>query len=388
LLVTTCLVAPEAARAVRSDEPRGGRQPQWVIEAKEQMKVASAKEEPAAPKPVVFDCSKSGLQAVIDAAKENDIVELRGICHESVVIEEKRLTLRGWTASDPANNGVHGIDAPTTIPAVGIVHSPSVALVGLTISNGAGTGVSITSSNVTITDCDIDNNIGHGVVALDASNVMGLRVQINGNTRNGFYGARATTAFCDQCDIDGNGGWQGAAWFQSLVSIRDSSVTGTRGLQAIGNAVIDIDCTIVTPHACGLDASDFAGQADTASVVSFYGSGDFEGSFQAFGGSTVNVWGARQQALGTRPNSLPRINYLDGDSKLNVAPFFDEDEVEQNSRVIGFTLSGFSRGLFFGAASLGGGVSGCDSAADAWSDGQTVLDAGASVGGCEHWVAP
>jgi hypothetical protein len=33
-------------------------------------------------------------------------------------------------------------------------------------------------------------------------------------------------------------------------------------------------------------------------------------------------------------------------------------------------------------------VSGCDSAADAWSDGQTVLDAGASVGGCEHWVAP
>ena len=121
-----------------------------------------------------------------------------------------------------------------------------------------------TRARVVMTDCQIDNNAGSGVVATDASNLTALRLQINGNTGNGFQAHRAATAFCDECDINGNGGWQGFSSFHALVSIRDSVVTGTRGLVATLNSYIDLDCaSIATAHACSLAATDLASLADS-----------------------------------------------------------------------------------------------------------------------------
>jgi parallel beta-helix repeat protein len=412
-LLVLLAAALSAGAAGAAGERRGGVLPEWVQEAKSQQRqVAAAAKEPAAAKPIVIDCSKNGLQAAIDGAKGGDTIALNGICHENVRVDGKRLTLIATTdAGAVAPHGIAGTLAG--LPSLRVSHSSGFVLDGLAISGGAGagiqidhsqaaisncevngngaTGIALISTQATISNCEVSGNVpGNGVLAVDATNLFATDVQIRNNSRNGFFGARATTAFCDRCDIEDNGGWQGGATFQSLVSIRDSVVSGTNGELATVNSYIDLDCTSIdTGHPCSLTAIDRAGLADSESVMSFYGSGDFWGSFQAFTNSTINLWGARQQALGTNPSNLqPRINYFDIGSTLASSWWSDEYGVPQASRIAGETvLSAFSHGVIYGDLQVAGSI-GCDSGADLFADGAQVYEPGGSITGCPTYSPP
>jgi hypothetical protein len=337
------------------------------------------------------DCTKNGkLQSTINSAVDGDAIEITGICQENIVIRDKRLTLVG--ASTPGPHGITGV-APLT-DALHIQHGISesqqnvetgTVVQGLTISNPHFTCVRITfQSLVEMTDVkasDCGAGAATGIWVQEGSRFFGLRLTLNNNLR-GFGATQYSRAICEECDLNGNVNWAASSWDHSTVSLLDSAVNGTRGLQANQYSYIDIDCpSVVSEHVCHLNATAIAGQVFGYSTVAFYGAGEFSGRFQAFDRSQVQLLGARQQS------GSP--NLLFGNSSLRVEPFFDGENEVESSRLQGETqVNEFSQAVLHGDSTVLDGSLFCSEGGDASVDGAVDLTGGAVIDGCDHAPTP
>jgi len=322
-------------------------------------------------------CSKASLQKAIDQANDGDTLEIEGVCMGNILIRDKALTLIG--ASSPGPHGITGTAADTD--GVSIENSRGTHMEGLTITNPFHTGVRILySSDVTMTDCEVNNSGSSipdgatGIWVQDQSYFYGLRLRLDNNIR-GLGALQNSRAWCDECDLNGNGSWAASAWRESFLTLRDSKVTGSRGLDARNGSYVDIDCaSLASAHDCSLDTTNVAGLAYDRGTTAFYEAGDFNGSLWALDRSEIQMVGARQQ-------SNPGINLIDSGSSIRL-----DTGSSGNSKLKGSTdVTGFSHALFYGGSTVLDGSLTCDQAGDAWVDSAIdLVSPGFTFNGCDH----
>lgn len=322
----------------------------------------------------MVDCSKGDdLQKEIDKAASGDMITIKGVCMQNIVIAGKALTLVG--DASPGPHGITGVNPNTD--GVSIESSSGTHFEDLVINNPLFTGVRIRfNSFVTMTDVEISNCGGGGATGIwvqEGSGFDGTRLRLDDNLR-GLGATSQSRAFCYECDLNDNASWTATSSRGSTVSLLDSEVNGARGIDALQGSYIDIDClTHGSAHNCSLTATTVAGLSFWNSTAAFYGAGDFSGRFLALDRAKIQVLGARQQ-------SNPGGNSIDDNSSLEVR------DLAGNSRVMGHTeISGFSNALFYDASTVLDGTLNCSAAGDAWVDGGIDLGTpGYTITGCDH----
>lgn len=338
-----------------------------------------------APKALTVDCTKG--QKIQDAVDQNDgplMIEVRGICAENVRIEYKQVTMRGL---DPATDGIQGVlTDPPAIAALAVFYVDGLRIENLSVSNGPGLAIGIWFTHAEMENMRIENNVGFGMHVSSGSGLLALGLTISNNAGVGLNAQRGALVFCDACDLEDNGNWAGRSLRGALLTLRDSVISGDRGLLAVGDggqAYIDIDCvTAGTGHPCSLTANQAAWSLGPATAALF-GAGDFFGQVVAADRAHFLVLGSRQLGTGIDPSGNPRSNLFLDFATLKVQPYFD-GAVSHESLLRGETIvNTFSRAVFAGETTIDGAVH-CGDAGDAWTAPGVVLTAGSTINGCEH----
>ncbi len=337
----------------------------------------------AAPKPVLVDCTKGdSLQTALEKNPGDGLVfEVRGLCTENVRVERRRLTLRGL---DPATDGIRGVAAdPPATAALQVWYSELVRIENLSITHtGApGFGLGVWYSGVEAVNCQMVGNPGHGVHVSGSGFLNGIELTMSSNGQDGLHATRNALAICRRCQLHGNALWAATSAAGAALTLLDSVVTGTRGIQATSGAYADIDClSEAAPDPCTLNATRTAGAAFTASQAGIFGAGPFAGQLTAFDHGQIYTHGAQQTATGTGPSGNPLANNFDQFSTLVVEPSRDG----QQSALAGNTgVRAFSRALLLDASTVNGTLT-CHSAGDAWRDPGVT----GTITGCEHAPPP
>lgn len=336
------------------------------------------------PKSILVDCTKGdSLQTALAKNPGDDLVfEVRGLCAENVKIERRRVTLRGL---DPATDGVRGVAADPAVPAaLQIWHSEQVRLENLSFTHtgpAPAIGLGLWYSAVRARNCRMNDNPGVGIHASGSGFLDAADLTISNNAQQGLRAQASALAFCVRCQLHGNTGFAAAALNGGILSLLDSVVTGSRGLQANLNAYADIDCVSVTAaNPCSLNVTRTAAFAGQGGQAAMYGAGPFAGQLSAFDRGEVYVYGAQQTATGTGPGGNPLANNIGYLSTLIVEYAAEND---QPGAVAGNTLvHTFSRALFVEPASAG--TVNCSSAGDAWRDPAVT----GTFTNCEHAPPP
>ena len=228
----------------------------------------------------------------------------------------------------------------------------------------------------------LGNALG-GIDVSAASFLDGTELTISNNGGPGLHSRRASTAFCLGCTLAGNAGFAGSSTFSGLLTLLDSTVSGTRGISATLGGYADVDCgTEATAFPCSLTVTQRAVVVNDATAA-LLGTGDFSGQLIAAGRGQLVLIGARQLSTGQAPNGSPLVNFVESFGTLEAASFVDELEVVTESKIRNTDVAGFGRALLRGATVVDGAVT-CDSAGDAWADAGVVLTPGSSITGCEH----
>ncbi|MEO8349647.1 MAG: right-handed parallel beta-helix repeat-containing protein, partial [Acidobacteriota bacterium] len=334
----------------------------------------------AGAKTVAVDCTMGQtIQAAIDREDGPLVVDVHGICEENVSIVRKNVTLRGV---DPLTDGIDGVVAVPQLAALRLRYVEFAQVQNLTIRNGPAAGISAAFSTLILENCRITGHAGQGISATQGTFVDATGTTISQNGGAAVNVQTASRLFCHGCDVTGNLGFAAVAMSGSVISLLNSVVTGQRGLQSF-DAYVDIDCVSETSaHACGLNMTGRAAQANVGGVAALFGAGDFTGQVSASDSGTIHILGARQLATG-QPGLGPVQNGIDDFGKLIVA-----EESGMQSQLFGTTnVSGFGRALLRNASTLAGAID-CQSAGDAWIDGTVIKGPGAAVNGCEHGILP
>ncbi|MGH9360293.1 MAG: hypothetical protein ACRD2T_00140, partial [Thermoanaerobaculia bacterium] len=347
-------------------------------------KLRSLKAAPApagAPKTVLVNCTKGdSLQKAIDAAQDDTVIEVRGLCNENVQIHRKRLTLHGL---DPATDGVRGTaPVPPAVAALHVWYSVGVHLENLSFADTspAGVGLAAGYSTVTAHNCRMVGSSSNGVRVSLSSVLIGTELTLSDNGAAGLLVQRHSMAFCTGCRVENNPVFAARSTFGSILSLLDSVVTGLRGLGADIGSYADIDCwTEDTAFPCSLNVTRTAGSANLDSTVAL--TGQFAGQVAAGDRGEIELLGAQQTSTGVDGAGNPLPNVLDAHSNLLVAPDFVTGTVQ--SQLKGHTrVSTFSRALLLDATTVDGTLA-CDSAGDAWKD-PGVIVTGGPITGCDH----
>jgi hypothetical protein len=337
--------------------------------------------------PEVVNCATGdSLQKAIDKSTDDATIEVRGLCHENVRIERRRLTLRGV---DPAADGIRGVAAdPPVAAALEIWYSGLVRVENLSIRNPEGIGLGVWHSGAEVRNCQMTGNATIGVHLSSASFLNGTELDISGNGRQGLNVQRNSLAFCRGCRLENNATWAAVANFGALLSVLDGVITGGRGIQALNGSYADIDCvTEDNPYPCSLNVTATAAFAIVDSTAAMWGAGPFAGQLVAFDRGEIYLFGAQQTATGVGPAGNPRANVFEHFSTLVVEPHFDAAGVGHQGQLAGSThINTFSRALLIGGTAVNGSLS-CTSAGDAWADAEVTVSGGA-INGCEHVPPP
>jgi hypothetical protein len=337
----------------------------------------------AATKSISVDCTKGDkVQDAIDKNSGDIVVEIRGVCVENVVIDDRNVTLHGLSAT------TDGLQSPNTSPALVVRDSDDTRLENLSFSNSPGTALQLFDSFVTMQNCVANNNNASSVAGahaiqgtmdsfLDATNLA-----MSNNHRSGVLANRGSAFFCHGCDFTSNVGFAATASFGSVLSLLRSTVTQRFGVRATFNGYADIDCiSEVSAHPCSMQATGRAAQAFGEGVAYLYGAGDFTGQVQADDRAVVGIYGARQLATG-QPGQGPGRNSASFHAHIYANAAFDVDP-PLSSRLMGTDAAYFGRILVTEDTEVAGTIQ-CFSAADAWLDATVVAAPGASITGCEH----
>lgn len=308
----------------------------------------------AAPKTITVDCAKG--EKIQDAVDKNaaplDIL-VKGICVESVRIDDKNFTLRG---TDPLTDGIQG-------------GSPA----GLTVND---------VDSAVVQNLAFTGN-ANGIIVRSDTLFVGENLTISSNTQRGILADDARFASCIGCRLQNNGGFAGVSTRGGILTLLDSVVSGTRGVLAQNGAYADIDCISQgSGNPCSMQVTQSAARASlSGAVAALWGAGSFTGAVRAEEGGHVELVGAQQTSTSN--------NVVDTLGQLIAGPSFDLDgNFLADSQLRGTThVLGFSRALIRDGTTLDGSIQ-CQSAGDAWLDATVVKTAGSTVTGCEHASYP
>ncbi len=337
----------------------------------------------ASTKSIEVDCTKGDkVQDAIDKNSGDVVVEIRGVCIENVVIDDRNVTLHGLSAA------TDGLQSSNMSPALLVRDSDNTRVENLSLSNNPFTAMQIQDSFVTMVNCVANNNNtsspggSHAISVSTDSFLDATNLTMANNSRSCVVAQRGSSFFCHGCDFTNNTGFAATANSGGLLSLLRSTVTQRFGVRAIMDAYADIDCiSEVSAHPCSMQATGRAAQAFSGGVAYLYGAGDFTGQVQSDDRAVVGLYGARQLATG-QPGQGPSRNGAGFHAHIYANASFDVDPPLQ-SRLMGTDASTFARVLVTDTTEVAGTIQ-CFSAADAWLD-PTVIDApGSSITGCEH----
>jgi len=311
---------------------------------------------------VTVDCAaEESVQAALGTPGVELTVEIRGICHEDVVVERDDVTLSG---RDPALDGLRGVSPDTrSLNAVlRITSSERVRVENLSIADGARNGVQVDDSSflVDVVGCEITDTARDGVQASSGSSVVRVTDStVTGHGRSALAAFNADFLQCVRCDLRTDA-FTILSIVGSRVVVTDSTVeAGQFALNAAeGGALIEVNNSTVVSDAWSMGAQ--------AGEVLVNPGTTFEGSMLALNQGLITLNGAVQTA------NVQGFNVVDVDSMLSAA----------GSSILGFTLVKELSGLALRDGSSLDGDLVCELAADAWcGDPSTGVTGTAS---CDH----
>jgi len=379
---------------------------------------------PAVERPSVHMTAKaSGTTAVVDCTRGDSIVkalekadgpvvlEINGMCQESVVVDRAGVTLRG---SDPAEDGIvrptaPDADHPLRIRARGTVVE-NLTIAGVTavepgpeaaarsqqtsitnsVLSGGGWGLIVTDAYVVLRDVHVHGNTSGGIAAQSGGWVTctgGCSVHDNPSLTQGYGVLAQVNSIIQLTDSVISGGTAVRAQVSSAVDLASSSVTGAIGASAAWTSVVnafngtevaartalwaDTSSTILTWGNSTFTGERTAAYANNQSMIAIQESG-FTGRLIADEGSTIVTYLAQQS------DSLSGLNWAlaSNDSVLRIF---------ESSLIGEVNVEYFSRLNIQGASTLAASV-GCWAGADGWADDPSLI--AGTVEGCEHLVKP
>ena len=351
---------------------------------------------------VRVNCDKGGsIQAALDKAQGPLVIEVRGLCHETVAVTHDDVTLRG---EDPERDGIRGVAAdPLPDAALQIWYAQRVHLENLSISDSPNIGVGAWYSTVYMERCHLKANVSYGLHVSAMSAVLGTELEISNNANVGLNVQRSSTSTCLGCRLEANGSWAAWARMGGIVGLSDSVVSGGPlssswgsggGLVATAGGSATLDCaTEDTSYPCSLTASDpgtgppwsWAVNAVDSGTVTLRGVSPFQGAIHADRGN-VQLYGSRQAWTGMR-NHLGNFATMTtgGDSDVGPTELTMPTEVTEFARLVlreGTVVFPQPDGYNLVLRCLGGG--------DAYADPGVIVPApvGGQVMGCAHLPYP
>lgn len=312
-------------------------------------------------KTVHVDCTKGqSIQKALEDKAEELIVEIRGICHEDVVVDRFKVTLRG---SDPAVDGVRGV-GPSR-PGSGVVYvqnAREVKIENLSIGGGSRHGLSVVRTTVAeVNNCHFIDNTTSGVLA--SLSFVDITDSVFTDNRDALAGFDAELIRCTRC-TGTNRLFGVLAIGGSRFGIRDSSFSaGSVGVAALeGAPFVELTNTTIAADLLALFATE---DADV-----FVTGGELQGSILAEQKSMLVLDGAEQttHTFGENRFDLGTITRLTGGATL---------------------LGPVSVEAFSNLAIQGGSIAGdltCTAGGDAFCDDPAAVSG--AVNGCSQCLKP
>lgn len=309
----------------------------------------------AQAKAVRVDCTKPGgsIAAALKSAAPEVVIEIRGLCHERVLVQRSGVTLRG---ADPAFDGLVGpVGSSTALLEIsdaslteGVFVNEdaryAVTLENLSFRGNDGFGMIAIDSHVQAKNCRFHDNAGTGAHVTGAGLGHFLDTAFERNGASGLSANRAALVVCERCTLEDNTNGLSAT-NSAVATLVDSVIEGTAGVNVLGGAS-------VTGFRTTVDAVAEAFFVNRGDVRWFDGS--FSGTLIAFHKSFLRFGGVVQTAN-------PGVNFLRDDTTI----FFT------GGTLLGTTiLDVFSNGRLAAGAIVGDLV--CDASSD------LVCDAGVS----------
>lgn len=334
-------------------------------------------------KTVSVDCSKGkSINKALEDKADVLVVEVHGMCHETVVVVRGRVTLKG---ADPAVDGIEsceplpdGSGNETTLTIRGAEY---VRVENLTVRGGfhglfvrdAGSDTPFgygTQALVEVAGCRIEDNAAWGIFAEDAFvSITDTLITRNGG---GFMADHAWAA-CERCDLLDNRSWATYASRAGYASIRQSTVVaGERGngLYAVGGSNADA-------HESSITASHWAAATWVDGLIDMY--------HTTFSGRLIAHHGGGLWIVGSTQTESSGGNYLYSNGWIETWGYYDGENVFPTTLVNGVGLEAFSKAMFWEQTTVDGSVT-CSSGGDAWVDASVAVTGG--VHGCDHVTAP
>lgn len=261
------------------------------------------------PDPSKHDHIADALEVVGDPLT----IEIRGICHEDVLIERDNVTLIG---SDPTVDGIQAVDTENIRgSAVYVRNARFVRLENLHLSGGVWSGVRVMASDtvVEVVSCVLEDNGVQGLGAIYSVVVIEDSI-VRDNPRG--VTAFGGQLFCTRCSIESASSFGLLAFGGADSHLTDSTVdAATYGVFIIGASPATINGSEITSPSFALVATD-GGNIDVLDST-------FSGSVLAQRKSLLTLTDSEQTANPVSFNSLELDSTLqmDGDSTL-VGPTF------------------------------------------------------------------
>lgn len=312
---------------------------------------AAAKDKPSVT--VKVNCLKG--ESVNDALSKNQtaqnlVVEVSGLCHESVVITRDGVTLRG---ADPDDDGVEADgNTETTDAAVWVRGAHHITLENLTLTGGFS-GLLATDVNLPsmiVTNCRMEGNSNDGV-QLQQSLVEATDTAFDSNgsiNAEAFGGSRLQCTDCTFSNPQGGLRLNAIAFGGSRLLCTGCTLTGG-GVQSDGSLALFNDSSI--QHFAPNDASVKVGNAGTVALTRV----QVEGPMRFGQNSTGQLLGVTQTAVPGPANT----NSADDSAFVRVADASPASGGPPSipSSVQGFNLRNFSNFSLLQTSHVAGGLS-------------------------------
>lgn len=212
---------------------------------------------------VTADCANGGsINAALQAAASHAgplVVNVRGVCHESVNLQRSDVALNGQTADAAIS--------PSSGDALDINFSNGVTINNLIFENAQNVGVSLWASKAVIWNSTFTNNGVFGLIISDGS-----------------------TAALNNCTFAGNDGFAAMqADYDSVIDVRGGAIRENRsGIAVMGNSSVNLQGNVDIANNSGIAVAAFgassvvAGQAtiennQSDAIVLFGGSSLYTG---------------------------------------------------------------------------------------------------------------
>ena len=339
---------------------------------------------------VRVDCARGeSIAKALRSSIDPLVVEISGVCQESVLVERRGVTLRGGSAATDgiARPATPGSDIPLRVRARG------TTIENLTISGGAvaverGGEHDSRDRQTTISGCVIADAPRWGLV-VSGEYVVLSDVAIRRCGAGGIVAQSGAWVNCvTGCSVSAGPSAEQApgvlAQVNSLVALHESDVAGQGALSAWGFSYVFASGSTLSGsiganfHAGVFVTSGSTLESDGAwngvvnrSIMSVEGS-TFTGHFAADEASTLVFLDATQVGGASGRNEITAV----ADSTVRAG----------NSTLLGpLRVDGFSRLLLQGATIVQDKIR-CSAAADAWAEDPSLIVG--NVAGCQHLVKP